>query len=57
MFASMFGFIIAGLVLIFIIAGIIGAALSGVGAEKEVNVKDKSISKFIIHFVSVSVSF
>jgi len=43
MFASMFGFIIAGLVLIFIVAGIIGAAVSSVGGDNEANVKDKSI--------------
>jgi protease-4 len=43
MFASMFGFIIAGVLLIFILAALIGSALNSSDSEKEVVVKEKSI--------------
>jgi protease-4 len=43
MFASMFGFIIAGVLLIFILAALIGSTLNSSDSEKEVVVKEKSI--------------
>lgn len=43
MFASMFGFIIAGIVLIFIVAAIIGSALQSAQSTSDISIKDNSI--------------
>ena len=43
MFASMFGFVLAGLVLIFAIVAIISGALSNAGSENKVDIKENTV--------------
>lgn len=43
LFASMFGFILAGILLIFIVGGIITASISNLSESKSVSIEDKSV--------------